>query len=65
MKHTTNRTLIFALLMLLSAWPALGATYHVKAGGNDSLDGLSDETAWATISKVDRTAIRGDTVYFR
>ena len=51
--------------MLLSAWPALGATYHVKAGGNDSLDGLSDETAWATISKVDRTAIRGDTVYFR
>lgn len=24
------------------------ATYYIKQGGNDSLDGLSDETAWAT-----------------
>jgi hypothetical protein len=28
------------------------ATYYVKNGGNDGLDGLSDGNAWATISKV-------------
>jgi hypothetical protein len=53
------------LLMLLSALPATGETYYVKAHGNDRLDGLSDRTAWATISKVERTAVAGDTVYFR
>ena len=26
--------------------------YHVKNSGNDSLDGLTDATAWATLSKV-------------
>jgi hypothetical protein len=28
------------------------ATYYIKNGGNDSLDGLSDGNAWATVSKV-------------
>lgn len=28
------------------------AHYYVKTGGNDSLDGLSDANAWATITKV-------------
>jgi hypothetical protein len=42
-----------------------GATYYVKAGGNDSLDGLSDANAWARISKVQATVTSGDTVYFR
>ncbi|MEI6237520.1 MAG: dockerin type I domain-containing protein [Candidatus Saccharibacteria bacterium] len=27
-------------------------TFYVKNGGNDSLDGLSDATAWATVAKV-------------
>jgi len=43
----------------------VGATYYVKAGGNDSLDGLSDSNAWATIARVTATATNGDTVYFR
>lgn len=41
------------------------APYYVKTGGNDSLDGLSDATAWATIAKVQTTVTSGDTVYFR
>jgi len=40
-------------------------SYYVKNGGNDSLDGLSDETAWATIEKVEATILYGDTIYFR
>jgi len=28
------------------------ATYYIKNGGNDSLNGLSDGNAWATVSKV-------------
>ena len=61
-----NRTIIFSLFfILLSAWPGWGATYYVKAGGNDSLSGLSDATAWATIAKVKATVTSGDTVYFR
>jgi hypothetical protein len=61
-----NPTIVFSLLLiLLSAWPVWGATYYVKIGGNDSLAGTSDGTAWATISKVMATAVSGDTVYFR
>ena len=66
MRPIMQCTLIFSLfLILLSACPALAATYYVKAGGNDSLDGLSDSTAWATIAKVQATVTSGDTVYFR
>ncbi len=63
---TMNRAIIFSLLLiLLSALPGWGATYYVKFGGNDSLDGLSDVTAWATITKVQATVKSGDTVCFR
>lgn len=66
MRRIMSRTIIFSLfLILLSAWPVWGATYYVKAAGNDSLDGLSDATAWATIAKVNATVKSGDTVYFR
>ena len=66
MKHPMHRTIIFSIfLVLLSAMPVSGATYYVKNGGNDGLDGLSDATAWATVAKVQNTAKSGDTVYFR
>lgn len=65
-RPTMNYTIIVSLVViLLSAWPVWGATYYVKAGGNDNLDGLSDATAWATISKVKAKVVSGDTVYFR
>lgn len=66
MRRTINRTIIFSLfLIILSAGPGWGATYYVKTGGNDSLNGLSDANAWATIAKVQATVTSGDTVYFR
>ena len=55
--------IIFVLICL--SCPAWAATYYVKNGGNDSLDGLSDSTAWATIAKVEATVGSGDVVYFR
>lgn len=40
-------------------------TYHVKNGGNDTADGLSDANAWATIAKVNgETFAAGDVVQF-
>ncbi|MFA5961159.1 MAG: right-handed parallel beta-helix repeat-containing protein [Parcubacteria group bacterium] len=40
------------------------ATYYVKNGGNDSLSGLDDASAWETIAKVQLTVTSGDMVYF-
>ena len=34
------------------AAPGPGTTYYVKNGGNDSLSGLNDANAWASINKV-------------
>ena len=59
------KKLFLILVIILWASQVWGATYYVKNGGNDSLDGLSDATAWATIAKVTATVKSGDTVYFR
>jgi parallel beta-helix repeat protein len=42
------------LPMLAFAWAGTGeaATYYVRNGGNDSADGRSHGTAWASLSKV-------------
>jgi hypothetical protein len=41
-------------------------TYYVKNGGSDGANGLSDGTAWATISKVNGLVqAPGDTVLFK
>lgn len=41
-------------------------TYYVKKNGNDGLDGLSDATAWKSISKVNNYSFNtGDDVYFK
>ena len=61
------KKIIFCLIFFSGflVWQnAEAATYYVKNGGNDSLTGTSDETAWATIAKVEATASNGDTVYF-
>jgi parallel beta-helix repeat protein len=39
---------------LLAASAAGAATYYVRVGGNDSADGRSHATAWATLSKVNK-----------
>jgi len=40
------------------------ANYYVKNGGNNALDGLSDENAWETIAKVNSSA-GANSVYFK
>lgn len=42
------------------------ATYYVKNGGSDGASGLSDELAWATLSKVNGfTFASGDSILFK
>lgn len=61
-----KKYLIFLIfLFLIIPQLLLAASYYVKSGGNDSLSGLDDTNAWATISKVTATVTSGDTVYFR
>ena len=63
--------LIISLFVLLSlttiSLPAYATTYYVDAsGGNDFNDGLSPETAWRTISKVNSMDFKpGDTILFK
>jgi len=45
--------------------PVTTPAYYVKKGGNDSLDGLSDATAWATLAKGVSVLAPGDTLYVR
>jgi hypothetical protein len=60
---------ILILAIILFGSQAWGATYYVKAGGNDSAAGTSDETAWAHCPGLDGwtgSAVlqSGDTIYF-
>lgn len=60
------RILTTVLAGALSAVSCLAATYYVKPGGNDLADGLSDATAWASIAKVNATALSaGSQVLFK
>lgn len=55
------------LFLLSLAFPlgASAATYYVRNGGNDSADGLTPETAWATVDKVNSYSFgAGDSVLF-
>ena len=66
MRPSINSAIAFSFfLVLIISWPVWGATYYIKTGGNDSLNGLSDLTAWGTIAKVNATVKSGDTIYFR
>jgi parallel beta-helix repeat protein len=40
-------------------------SFYVRNGGNDLADGLTDETAWSSITKVNSSITAGDTVYFK
>jgi len=55
------------IVLLLSFCTIVSATnYYVKNGGDDTSDGKSDATAWATITKVNSmTYSLGDTVFFK
>jgi parallel beta-helix repeat protein len=73
--HMRNnmKSLISTLCLLLVPSAVWGATYYVRADGNDLCDGLSDSSdarpascSWKTLSKVTATSFSpGDTVKFR
>lgn len=61
-----GRSLLFLLVGTCLLFQAQAADYHVKADGDDSLDGLTDVTAWRTLTKVNGRAYSpGDRVLFR
>jgi len=55
------------LAILLSLAPAtFGETFYVAANGNDTNNGLSAQTPWQTLDKVNATTLNpGDTVLFK
>lgn len=54
---------LLSIVGLLCATSAEAATYYVRNGGNDSADGKSHATAWASLSKVNGYAFAaGDRV---
>ncbi len=59
------RLLFIAVLLTLNS--VVSATdYYVKNGGNNSADGRSDATAWATVSKVNSATFNaGDVIHFK
>lgn len=50
---------ILFLLFLLISISARAETYYIKTGGSDAADGLTDATAWETITKVNTTWAAG------
>ena len=68
MVEKKNLLFLLAVVIMMAAGtlPASAATYYVKNGGDDSADGLTDTTAWKTISKVNsETFSPGDIVCFK
>jgi parallel beta-helix repeat protein len=51
------RSVVFSCVLgsLLVTGAANAATYYVRSDGNDTADGRSPDTAWATLSKVNKT----------
>jgi hypothetical protein len=58
---------LLRVVTLTICLPASAATYYVSASlGDDSRDGLSEQTCWQTISRVNRAELRpGDRVLLR
>ena len=48
-----------------SATVSVGKTYYVSPTGKDANDGLTLTTPWRSLAKAVKTAVAGDTVYFR
>jgi len=63
------KKLFYTFFALIFVSMNVSATnYYVKSGGNDEADGLSDETAWGTLQKVNDSQgifVTGDSVLFK
>jgi len=61
--HVPQKKLLLPMLAFAWAGTSEAATYYVRNGGNDSADGKSHATAWASLSKVNNfTFAAGDIV---
>ena len=66
--RTSSRgsTISFLILLLLLSLDVFSANYYVSSTGNDSNSGLSPETPWKSISKVNSIKfIPGDNIFFK
>ncbi len=60
------RLLFVITILLFFINNAYATNYYVKNGGDDTADGLSDATAWETVSKVNSADLKaGDVVHFK
>lgn len=65
MRHLLYLLSIISITFCIAA-NSYAQTYYVRSDGNDRLDGLSDATAWKSLSKVNRFSFKtGDDVYFK
>lgn len=54
------------IILLFCSQAVFATNYYVKNGGSDAADGLTDETAWATITKVKTMSFSpGDSIRFK
>jgi len=61
-----KRGIVVILLLMFLVSFANATNYYVKNGGNDNADGLSDATAWATLSKVNSLTFQpGDSILLK
>lgn len=58
----STAAVLAAVALALAAAPAAAAIYYLAPGGNDSNNGTSTSTPWATISKANSALRAGDTV---
>src|SRR5690348_4624810 len=56
-RHRCARRACFAAMALagLSAASVMGGTYYVSPSGSDDADGLTPQTAWRSVAKVNAT----------
>lgn len=56
---------VSACMMILCATSVGAQTYHISNNGNDTNDGLTPQTAWRTVEKVNQSEfVAGDEVLF-
>jgi hypothetical protein len=60
-----TKILILSTIIFFAVSPVFASTYYVRSDGNDSLDGMSDSTAWKTLYKASVSISSGDTVLLR
>ncbi len=63
-----NRALLYLILLLFFASDLSARAYYVSAAGNNNNNGLTQATAWQTISKVNSSfasMVAGDSILFR